>query len=467
MSPNPSPHQTSLPVQPSPAPSQQQHQQQPQHQQLQYQQQQQQQQHQQNKQSSPIPTQFRTISRNNSNTSTASSSNKGEFSSTISTTNSVTSSRSQLSRPHQLIDHRQLLATCGSSTPIRSFQRATISSVVKTRAFDNNPVLQGLLTSASPSGQNSMSNSQTTSPLSTPVFSRSRSLRMSSGPRRYQQSPSHHFRTSSRTPEIYSFNHSGDTSGFSNDSQARILELTSERTELKESLEFLECERQVLIDSAKELKDTLQNERSHWKKDQDDLKKQLTEAIAARVRAESHATKLDVELNDTRSQFVKLNDNLKSKDRQIESLRGSLDSSNAELKDLKLLNAELSMMMKEKLKFNGLVSGAQVNDYTSSDCISIVTEMARLRLELNEKDKIIEKLDSSYLSSPMNKTDPRSRSYDVETLNQFLDQTVECIKSWPEELAGSSHVQNLLKTLLSSYRPDNDELSSKVEKIHL
>lgn len=424
---------------------------------------------------SPIPNQFRAISRNNSNTSTTSSSNRGEFSSTLSTTNSVTSSRSQLSK---LIDHRQLLASCGagggvSSTPIRSFQRATISSVVKTRAFDNNPVLQGLLTtSAAPSGQNSVSNSQTPSPLSTPVFSRSRSLRMSGGPRRYQQSPSHNFRTS-RTPDLYSFNNSGDISGgySNNESQVKILELTNEKSELRESLEFLECERQVLIDSALELKETLQKEKSQWKKEVDELKKHLTESIAARVKAESQLTKRDVGANDAQVQVKKLTEELRSKDKQLESLRNSLDAARIEIKELLSHNNELKKIIAERLKFNGSTSAHEFDGMTSdTDCISIITELARLRLELKEKDKIIASFkilngsgDESIMIS-----EQTSKASLNEALNNFLDQTVECIKGWPEELAGSSHVQNLMKSLLSAYKPlDQDELSSKLKSIHL
>lgn len=375
-----------------------------------------------------------------------------------------------------MIDHRQLLATCGggavSSTPIRSFQRATISSVVKTRAFDNNPVLQGLLvTSAAPSGQNSASNSQTPSPLSTPVFSRSRSLRMSSGPRRYQQSPSHHFRTTSRTPDLYSFNHSGDISGA--DSQAKILELTSERTELKESLEFLECERQVLIDSARELRETLQKERSRWKKEIEDLKKQLTDTIAARCRAESQLTQKDLGTNDIQQQMNKLIDELQSKDKQIYSLRKNLESSHSEIKGLTALNNELKQMLTERIKYNGFTNTLQDGGegLRNMDCGSIVTEMAKLRLELNEKVKIIEDINMHNLSSTSNLGQSKSinpSSDDIESLNKFLDQTVECIKGWPEELSCSSHVQNLMKSLLSAYKlPEQDELSSRMHNINL
>lgn len=412
---------------------------------------------------SQIPTQFRAISRNNSNTSTTSSSNKGDISSTISTANSVTSSRSQLSK-HQLIDHKQLFATCGSSTPIRSFQRATISSVVKTRAFDNNPVLQGLL-AASPSSQNSVSNSQTPSPQSTPLFSRSRSLRMSGGPQRYQQSPSHQYRTSSKTPDLCSFN-SGDINNCSNESQARLIELNNEKSELKESLEFLECERQVLIDSAKELKETLQRERSHWKKEHEELKKQITDLIAARVKAESQLTRNEVDTNDVNLRMKRLEEEIMLKNRHLDMMRKDLEIARNENKDLNAINNELKHMMTEKLRYNGLTSACPAENANQqvSECISIVTEMARLRLELNEKDRIIERYSNNQKNSL---TSESSTCQDIDSLNNFLDQTVECIKKWPEELAGSSHVQNLMKTLLSAYKVDHDELTLKMQNFHL
>lgn len=413
---------------------------------------------------SQIPTQFRAISRNNSNTSTASSSNKGDISSTISTANSVTSSRSQLSK-HQLVDHRQLFATCGGSTPIRSFQRATISSVVKTRAYDNNPVLQSLL-AASPSSQNSVSNSQTPSPQATPTFSRSRSLRMSGGPQRYHQSPSHHYRTSSRTPELHSFN-SSDITNCSSGSQAKLIELNNERSELKESLEFLECERQVLIDSAKELKETLQKERSQWRREHEELKKHITDLIAARVRAESQLTLNEVDANDTSLQVKRLNEELSLKDRHLELIRKDLDTVRNENKELNAINNQLKHMLTERLKYNGLTNtspGEKANQQVS-DCRSVVTEMARLRLELNEKEKMIdryrnnENLKDSTAKESLN-------SQDIDSLNKFLDQTVECIKGWPGELADSSHVQNLMKTLLSTYKAGHDDLGLKMENNH-
>lgn len=408
---------------------------------------------------SQIPVQFRAISRNNSNTSTASSSNKGDISSTISTTNSVASSRSQLSK-HQLItDHRQLFATCGSSTPIRSFQRATISSVVKTRAFDNNPMLQGLL-AASPS--NSVCNSQTPSPHSTPLFSRSRSLRMSGGPQRYQQSPSHHYRPNSRTPELYSFNSGDMLLNCTNESQTKLVELSNEKDELKESLEFLECERQVLIDSTTDLKETLQAERSQWKKDQDDLKKQLTDSIAARVKAESQLTYKDMELNEMRLQIKKLNEQIVLKERQLVSLQNRLETADIANKELAAYNNELKLMLSEKLIYNGLASTQKDGNPNQqvSDCVSIVTEMASLRLELNEKDRLLSQ-------TSMHKQNNFSHDQDIDNLNKFLDQTVECIKGWPEELAGSSHVQNLMKTLLNAYRVDQSDLVHSADGLRL
>lgn len=295
---------------------------------------------------------------------------------------------------------------------------------------------------------------------------------MSGGPSRYQQSPSHHFRTSSRTPELYSFNNSADVSGY-HDSQAKIHELTSERSELKESLEFLECERQVLIDSARELKETLQKERTTWKKESEELKRQLTDSMAARVKAESQLTRNDMEQNDFRMQS-KADDLLLAKDKELEGLKRSLEIAQKEMKELKALNDELKMMITEKLRFNGLTTtttSAQINsglELQTSDCVSIVTELARLRLELKEKSQLLAKLngsDQNNSSAILN--NHHSKPYDVESLNKFLDQTVECIKGWPDELAGSSHVQNLMKTLLSAYRPDRDDLSLRFEKIHI
>jgi DNA repair exonuclease SbcCD ATPase subunit len=299
---------------------------------------------------------------------------------------------------------------------------------------------------------------------------------MSGGYRRYQQSPSHNSRATSRTPDLYSFNNSGDMSGCyanNNESQVKIHELTNEKSELKESLEFLECERQVLIDSARELKETLQKERSQWKKETEELKKHLTESIAARVKAESQLTQRDVGANDAQLQLKRLTEELQSKDKQIELLRGSLDTAVLEIKELTALNLELKRMLREKIKFNGF-NGANKPDEANndSDCISMLTEMARLRLELNEKDKIIETFKvangTDACTNSKNESSLKATSQEIESLNKFLDQTVECIKGWPEELAGSSHVQNLMRSLLSAHKPpDQDELNARLQNMHL
>lgn len=414
---------------------------------------------------SQIPTQFCAISRNNSSASTASSSIRGDLSS-VSTTNSVTSSRSHLNKNH-LVDHKQILATCGSSTPLRSFQRATISSVVKTRAFDNSPVLQSLLVAASPSGQSSVSNSQTPSPHSTPAFSRSRSLRMSGGPSRYQRnSPSNQYRTATRTPELHSFN-SGDILNCSAESSAKLSQLNSEKFDLKESLEFLECERQVLIDSTHELKETLHNERSQWKKEIDDLRKQLTDCLASRIKAESLLVQSDVEKNDLRVRIDKLNDSLASKDRHLAILNNNLEKLQSEHQDLTAMNQQLKRMLTEKLVYNGTISNNSINAQQISDCESIVTAMARLRLELNEKDKLIDELTTSS-NNDCNLKHQLPNCNEIDMLNKFLDQTVECIKGWPEDLAGSSHVQDLMRTLLNAYKSDNpNALALQLERVHI
>lgn len=408
---------------------------------------------------SQLPTKFCAISRDNSNISTTSSSNKGEISSNFSATNSVASSGSQLSR-HPVVDSKQLLATCSSSTPIRSFQRATISSVVKTRAFDNNPVLQGLLT-ATPSGQNSVSNSQTPSPLSTPIFSRSRSLRMSSGPHRYQLSPSN-YRTSSRTPELY--NYSGDSFNLG-ESQVKLLELANEKSELKENLEFLECERQVLIDSTTELKKSLENERSQWKKELDDLKRQLADLTVARVKAESQLTQKEMELNDLKQHSKRLDDEVNLRDKYLSSMQKNLETVKKENKELTSMNQELKNMLAEKLRYNGFTNAQQSNDNSHqqvSDCVSIVTEMARLRLELNEKDRVIERL-----SRRGNSSDSDLLRSDTDDFKKLLDQIIESMKGWPEEISNSSYVQNLIKNLLNTHKLNQDELTTKMDNLRL
>lgn len=183
---------------------------------------------------------------------------------------------------------------------------------------------------------------------------------MSGGPQRYQHSPSY-YRTSSRTPELYSFN-SGDISSCSNESQAKLVELTNEKLELKESLEFSECERQVLIDTAQELKDTLQKERSQWKKEQDELRKHVTDLIAARVKAESQLTRNDVEMIDVQLQVKKLQDDVSSRDRHIESLQKNIETLQNENKELSATNIMLKNMIADKLDFNRLVISSQQNE---------------------------------------------------------------------------------------------------------
>lgn len=232
----------------------------------------------------------------------------------------------------------------------------------------------------------------------------------------------------------------------------------------------METERQVLIDSARELKDILQKERNAWKKEQDDLKRQLTDSIAARVKAESQLTKLDMETNNIRTQFKSLSQDLEAKNRQLDSLRQSLDSAHGDIRELHSLNDEFKRMLTEKLRFNGFDSSGPNIEQVDSDCMSIVTEMARLRLELNEKNKILEKFNgfNQNNSDSHDHYDGKTTStLDVDSLNKFLDQTVECIKGWPEELASSSHVQNLMRTLLSAYKPDHEDLTSRFDKIHL
>lgn len=415
---------------------------------------------------SQIPTQFRAISRNNSNASTASSSNRCDISS-ISTTNSVASSRNHLNKS-QLIDHKQILATCGSSTPIRSFQRATISSVVKTRAFDNSPVLQSLLTAVSPTGQSSVSNSQTPSPLSGQSLSRSRSLRMSGGPHRYKRSNyTSDYRNNTGTPDICSFN-SGDTLNCLNESSVKLTELNNEKYDLKESLEFLECERQVLMDTTHELKETLHNERTQWRKEIDDLRKQLTDTIAAKIKAESQIVQNEVEMNDMKIRLEKVNEHLAFKDRHLQMLNKNLEKLESENLDMVGLNQQLKRMLTEKLKYNGVsTNGSDDDPQKISDCESIVTAMARLRLELNEKDKMIEKLTNDRdLNNPKSMI---NSCHEIDILNKFLNDTVECIKRWPDELASSSYVQDLMKSLLEANKIPNNEkdLAFRFDNIHI
>lgn len=472
---------------------------------------------------SQIPTPLRSMSRNNSNISVASSSNtnttnRGELNSTISTattSNSIASSyRSHLSKTNLKapstrtgsttpLSHNQsvsadqqkqqtsssssLLAACaGSSTPIRSFQRATISSVVKTRAFDKSPMLQSLLAASSPinnqNNKNSVSNSQTPSPHSTPVFSRSRSLRMSGGPSRYSRnSPSQFYRQNSRTPDVhlgYSFNSHSNSVDYSNSvcgvenlpgGPVRLAELANETLELKESLEFSEIERQAFEDTTRELKTTLHNERSQWKRELDDLKRQLTDSTASRIKAESQLVQKDLELNDLRLAREKMENELNLKDKDIGLIQKSLDKLEEENKELRDMNDQLKLMMVEKLKYNGLnqsmtsSSGDMDDNAQNLKCISIVTEMARLRLDVNAKDKLLQQFETSTSNNQQDNDNNEAQEFDsnrqsksnqeyMDILNRFLDETVECIKSWPEELANSSHVQNLMKTLLKAYR---------------
>lgn len=286
---------------------------------------------------------------------------------------------------------------------------------------------------------------------------------MSGGPHRYQQSPSY-YRNSSRTPELHSFN-SSDITSCSIESQARLVELNNEKQELKESLEFSECERQVLADSTRELKESLQTERNVWKKEQENLRKQITDLMAAKIKAESQLTRYDVEVNDLKLQMKKLNDDLFSKTRQIDHLTKDLESAEEDKKQLSSINEQLKLMLTEKLKYNGS-SNQKIDNYNDvSDCVSIITEMAKLRLELNDKDNLIRKL--SGFESEGNTNQEITNSQDIDNLNKFLDQTVECIKGWPEDIASSSHVQNLMKTLLSAYRVDQEDLNSRLENIHL
>lgn len=482
--------------------------------------------HQQTSSPSQIPTPLRSMSRNNSNISVASSTNttnttnRGELNSTISTattSNSIASSyKSHLSKTSlkaptatpslsqnqssltsadlKLQQHQStsLLTACaGTSTPIRSFQRATISSVVKTRAFDNSPILQSLLAASSPinnangSNKNSVSNSQTPSPHSTPVFSRSRSLRMSGGPSRYSRnSPSQFYRQSSRTPDVtqqnyhnnqYSFNshsnsidYSNSICGVDNVAPIKLAELTNETLELKESLEFSEIERQAFEDTTRELKTTLHNERSQWKRELDELKKQLEEATANRIKAESQSIQKDLEMNDLRLGKEKLKNELDLKDKNLVLIQKNLEKLQQDNNELRDMNEQLKQMMVEKLKYNGLNQATGPDGSGDDDnaqnfkCISIVTEMARLRLDVNAKDKLLQKLnttntnfdgDDNYNDQGTESINgPTMINQEMDILNKFLDETVECIKSWPEDLANSNHVQTLMKTLLKAYR---------------
>lgn len=325
---------------------------------------------------------------------------------------------------------------------------------------------------------------------------------MSGGPSRYpHHSPSAHqyhqhhqyhstaTRIASRTPDFYSstsFNNNSypcDTTQQqsigaldASASHAKLLELDHERAELKESLEFLECERQVLMDSTKELKDNLNDERAQWKKEIDELKKQITDLIAARAKAESLLTRTEIEMNDFRLQNKKLNEELMLKDKHLEALNKDITCIKIQYRELNAINNELKHMLTEKLRYNGLSSVDSINSNNHSqisDCMSIVTELAKLRLQLNEKERLIDNLkgsstEHSTMTASKDLTTLHKESIacnEIDTLNKFLDRTVECIKSWPEELAGSNHVQNLMKTLLESYKADHSNLTLDMENL--
>lgn len=285
---------------------------------------------------------------------------------------------------------------------------------------------------------------------------------MSGGPHRYQLSPSN-YRNSSRTPELYSY--SGDNSFSLGESQAKLLELTNEKSEMKESLEFLECERQVLIDSTAELKKILETERSQWKKEHDDLKKQLADLTAARVKAESQLTQKEMEMNDLKQHSKKLDDEINLRDKYLSSIQKNLDTVKKENKDLSSMNQELKQMLAEKLRYNGFMSAQNDSSHQQvSDCVSIITEMARLRLELNEKDRVIERL-SQRRDERCSSTNPTRGNTD--NLVEFLSQTIETIKGWPEEISNSSCVQSLMQTLLNTHRLNQDELTLKIDNLRL
>lgn len=286
---------------------------------------------------------------------------------------------------------------------------------------------------------------------------------MSSGSHRYQLSPSN-YRTSSRTPELYGY--TGDSFNLG-ESQAKLLELANEKSEMKESLEFLECERQVLIDSTAELKKSLENERSQWKREQDDLKRQLTDFTAARVKAESQLTQKEMELNDLKQHSKRLDNEISLRDKYLASIQKNLETAKKENKELSSMNQELKHMLAEKLRYNGFTNVQQSNDSSNqqvSDCVSIVTEMARLRLELNEKDRVIERL-SQYHERNTSDNDPLKR--DTDHSRKILDQITETIQGWPEEISNSSYVQNLINNFINTHKFKQDELTSKMDNLRL
>lgn len=283
---------------------------------------------------------------------------------------------------------------------------------------------------------------------------------MSGGSHRYQLSPSN-YRNSSRTPELY--NYSGDSYNLGESQQAKLLELTNEKSEMKESLEFLECERQVLIDSTTELKKTLEQDRSQWKKEHDDLKRQLADLTAARVKAESQLTQKEMELNDLKQHSKKLDNEINLRDKYLASIQKNLETVKKENKEFTSMNQELKNMLAEKLRYNGFTNAQQSsNDNTNqqvSDCVSIVTEMARLRLELNEKDRVIERLSQ--------RRGETSSDSDTGNGRKLLDQIIESIEGWPEEISKSSYVQDMIKNLLITHNTNPDELTLKMDNLRL
>lgn len=200
------------------------------------------------------------------------------------TNNSASSSLNRtMPQPSHTIDYRQLVMSMSASgtSPRHSFQRATISSAAKTRAFN-----ESLHQTNNPSSHHS-SKSHTPSPQSTPTLLRSRSLRMSGK----NQNATHYY-TNSRTPELHSFN-SSDISNSSHDSQvvkhleSQINELRNERKELKENCEFLERERQVLNDTLKEVEESFGNEKTQWKIEKCQLEDRVNQLIAEKTLLEN------------------------------------------------------------------------------------------------------------------------------------------------------------------------------------
>lgn len=276
----------------------------------------------------------RGLSRTNSNFSTTSSGNRGDLSSTLSTTSVASTNKSQIAKSQ--LDYKQLIAkvsTSGYCSPIRSFQRATISSAVKTRIYDNNPQLLKYqpATVEDNSGPQSLNTdySHSSSPITTTTnqFSRSRSFRMSAS---YQKSPAYRGKNS-RTPEHFSFN-SSETSML-NESQA-FVRLLEENRELRENIEFLECELAVMNEN-------LKNERNKYKKDLDDL-------MAAKVKAESSLLHKDIEINGIRLQLQRAQDELADKARKKVAQKESSEAK--PIIDLTESTEDISFMLIDKLK---------------------------------------------------------------------------------------------------------------------